>query len=66
MKECTKCHEAKEYSEFYQKKQGGHYSQCKQCHCKYVKDQYWCDSEKREEKKMYQKISSRLYRRIPK
>lgn len=63
MKKCSKCGKFRAGEEFYASSEGHLSSQCRSCHRKYMKDAYWRDPIKREEKVMYQRIYARMKRR---
>lgn len=63
MKTCSKCGKFQAGEEFYVSPEGHLSSQCRSCHRQYMKDAYWRDSIKREEKVMYQRIYARMKRR---
>lgn len=63
MKKCSKCDEFQARQEFYTGKDGSLSSQCRNCHRYYMRNAYWRDPGKREEKVVYQRIYARIKRR---
>lgn len=63
IKKCSRCKEFHCGEEFYTGRDGNLSSQCRSCHRHYMRDAYWRDPIKREEKVLYQRIYARIKRR---